>query len=166
MVHYYDFISNEDTRLPQDRLEEAEDFLGVYTAYLIQDKQKYADSPFFKPADIVGLPYGVADKAAAELSFVPFLDRSNIGGAYNEWTRGPGRKLFNKFKRKFKNVICGKNGPYKEFEDGLISEADLPKKIVAAVVVGITFASFWVPLFSYFALLLVHTTLKVYCEDD
>lgn len=162
---YFDFIQDVDNRLPRDRLEEAEDFLGVYNAYMIHDKQKHSDSPFFETPS-TRLPSGVASAAISDSIFVPILNQHNIGGEYHEWTRGPGRKLFNKFARKFKAVICGENGPYKAFEDGLLKEAEIPKKIVAAMLAGITFAGFWVPLFSYFALLLTHTILKVYCEDD
>lgn len=76
-----------------------------------------------------------------------------------------GKRLLLKFGDKFQAVICGKDGPYKQFERGLLKQADLPITIVATILTaGFSLATFWYPLGVYVGLLLVKTGLKSYCE--
>jgi len=84
----------------------------------------------------------------------------------HEWTKGPGKDLFDRFKEKFKDTICkGPDCPYTKMEKGLIGQADLPATIVATLVAsGVAVSTFWIPILVYFALLLVKTGLKMYCE--
>jgi len=84
----------------------------------------------------------------------------------HEWTKGPGKDLFELFKKKFKDTICkGPDSPYTKMEKGLVGQADLPAVIVATLIAsGIAISTFWIPILVYFALLLVKTGLKMYCE--
>jgi hypothetical protein len=94
-------------------------------------------------------------------------DISSLGGAdiIHEWTKFPGRDLLERFAGKFKETICGKDGPYEQFNNGLIGQADLPTKIAAAIlIVGLSAAAFWYPLAVYIGLLLAKASLKTYCE--
>jgi len=84
----------------------------------------------------------------------------------HEWTKFPGMKLFMKFSEKFKEVICGKDGPYEKFNNGLIGQADLPVTIAATILSsGISITTFWIPIIVYVSILIVKTNLKVYCES-
>jgi len=62
----------------------------------------------FEPLERIELPSGFA-KAAAEgkLGLAALGDRA----IYHEWTRHPGKRLFERFMIKFKETICGKDGP-------------------------------------------------------
>jgi hypothetical protein len=84
----------------------------------------------------------------------------------HEWASIPGQKLFEKFKEKFKDVICkGDDSIYMKMEKGLLGQADLPVTIVSTILAaGISVSTFWIPIIVYFALLLIKTGLKVYCE--
>ena len=84
----------------------------------------------------------------------------------HEWLMGPGKELFERFKTKFKVVICkGPDSPYMKMERGLIGQDDLPATIVASLLAaGISVSTFWIPILVYFSLLLVKTGLKMYCE--
>jgi len=84
----------------------------------------------------------------------------------HEWTSMPGQKLFEKFKEKFKDVICkGDDSIYMKMEKGLLGQADLPVTIVSTILAsGIAVSTFWIPIIVYFALLLIKAGLKTYCE--
>jgi hypothetical protein len=107
-----------------------------------------------------------------ENSELPKIDINNIDfnllkdkNIVHEWTVGPGRVLMDKFMTKFKEVICGKDGPYEKICNGLLGQADLPATIVATILSsGISAVTFWAPLAIYIGLLLTKTALKTYCE--
>jgi len=77
----------------------------------------------------------------------------------HEWTMGPGKELFELFKKKFRDTICkGPDSPYMKMEKGLVGQADLPAAIVATLISsGFAVSTFWIPILVYFALLLVKT---------
>ena len=87
----------------------------------------------------------------------------------HEWTSKPGKMLFGrfiqKFGRKLRETICGKDGPYEQFNKGLIGQAALPTTIAGSILtVGFSAATFWYPLAMYLAILLIKTGLKTFCE--
>ena len=83
----------------------------------------------------------------------------------HEWTFKPGKRLLVKFGVKFKDTICGADGPYEQFTNGLIGQAALPATIAAKILtVGFSAATFWYPLAVYVSVLLVKAGLKTYCE--
>lgn len=142
---------------------DARNFRDLY-ADLLRDEAPYEiqGSPFFKPLAAARLPEGYAEAADAGNPHVAGLGDPAI---VHEYTVNPGRALFEKFKAKFKEVVCGKDGPYEKFQNGLVGQAELPLAIAAAVLAsGIGIATLWYPLAVYFALLLVKTGLKTYCE--
>ncbi len=112
------------------------------------------------PAD--SLPGGLS-AAADNGHFVlsPLADRSLV----HEWTFKPGKRLFVRFCDNFKQTICGKDGPYEQFTEGLVGQASLPTSIASAILMaGFSAATFWYPLAAYLSILLVKTGLKTYCE--
>jgi hypothetical protein len=79
---------------------------------------------------VSNLPTGIVDTAAQ--------GRIDISPLYNvtivhEWPSFTGRILFRKFESKFKEVICGKGGPYEQLNKGLIDKATPVTAIVADV---------------------------------
>jgi hypothetical protein len=85
----------------------------------------------------------------------------------HEWTFKAGKRLFDKVAIKARETICGHGGPYRMIlaDDGLLGQADLPKTVVASVVIGaFAPAVFWYPLAAYAGLLVVKTGLKTFCE--
>ena len=160
------FILSKDyhEHLSENPRDDAKLFAEVYSEYLFEDSYKYHDSPSARILEKEGLPRGIAMNALNnEINLNELKDRRII----HEWTIGPGKKLFEKFKRKFKDTICGPGGPYKQFEKGLIDQEDLPASIVKSIILtgGFAVIGFWIPLLVYCALLLIKTTLKVYCEE-
>jgi hypothetical protein len=118
-------------------------------------------SPLYESLSMGGLPHGFTRQTAETLDLSPLHDPSII----HEWTLFPGQDLFNKFKEKFKEVICGEGGPYEKFEEDLVGQDDLPVTIASSILAaGISVATFWYPLAIYFGLLLVRAGLKTYCE--
>lgn len=143
--------------------EDKQLFLEVYTDALNVERDYWATSGLFQSLETTQLPRGFA-RAATEGRFdlTPLADRSIV----HEWLMYPGNRLFEKFKVKFKETICGKDGPYEKFENGLIGQDDLPIKIASAVLItGFSIAAFWFPLAVYFSLLLIKAGLKTYCEE-
>jgi len=66
---------------------------------------------------------------------------------------------------KFKDTICGKDGPYEQFTKGLVGQAALPSSIASSILAaGFSVETVWYPLAVYLSLLLVKTGLKTYCE--
>jgi hypothetical protein len=112
------------------------------------------------PRDI--LPVGLAAAAAqSRFDISPLLAPAIV----HEWTLKPGKRLFTKFAAKFKETICGVDGPYEQSKKKLFNQAALPTIIVSTVLAaGFSAATFWTPLGVYFAILLVKTGLKTYCE--
>ena len=140
-------------------------FLEVYTDALNVERNYWLEhGPLvFASLETAQLPRGFA-RAATEGRFdlAPLADSS----IYHEWLENPGNKLFEKFKVKFKETICGKDGPYEKFENELVGQADLPIKIASSVLItGFSMAAFWFPLAVYFSLLLIKAGLKTYCEE-
>jgi len=109
------------------------------------------------------LPQGFALAAdTGEFLISSLGDRAIV----HEWTFKPGKRLFVKFCSKFKGTICGKDGPYEQFENKLVGQAALPTTIASAVLAaGFSAATFWYPLAVYLSVLLVKTGLKTYCEN-
>lgn len=86
----------------------------------------------------------------------------------HEFFTEPGKRFLKKFGKKFKEVICGKGGPYEQFTkgDGLLDQANLPVKIAAAILATGLTGAFWYPLAIYLGLLITKTGLKTYCEVE
>ncbi|MDY0391683.1 hypothetical protein [Desulfobulbus oligotrophicus] len=146
--------SGRDVRLFQD----------LYSKGLSTERHYWEEfgSEVFKPLQIAGLPSGFT--AAAEAGHVDLSPISDPA-ILHEWTRFPGRDLLKRFSAKFRETICGKDGPYEKFQNGLIGQADLPLAIAATILTnGLSAATFWYPIAIYIALLLSKTALKTYCE--
>lgn len=114
------------------------------------------------------LPEKLASAAALGHPTVTPLGERDI---VHEWTFKPGKRLFarflQKFGRKFKETICGKDGPYEQFNKGLLGQAALPTTIAGTILTaGFSPATFWYPLAVYMSILLVKTGLKTYCEPE
>ncbi len=144
---------------------EAKPFLEAYSEAMDMERLYWEKngSSLFMPLEKVGLPNGFAEAAEkGTLDMTPLGNQSIV----HEWTRNPGRKLLEKFKVKFKETICGKDGPYEKLQNKLLGQADLPAAIVASILTAgtISMAAFWIPLLVYIALLLTKATLKTYCE--
>jgi hypothetical protein len=108
------------------------------------------------------LPEGLASAAAAGQCVIARLGDVAI---VHEWTFKAGKRLFVKFSSKFKDTICGKDGPYEQFTHGLVGQAALPTTIASSVLTaGFSAETFWYPLAVYLSILLVKTGLKTYCE--
>ncbi|MFQ5962382.1 MAG: hypothetical protein ACE5MG_13405 [Candidatus Methylomirabilales bacterium] len=129
-------------------------------------QREFADFPgssLEKPLRETNLPGGFAREAK---DGTPDLTPLNDRGIIHEWTLNPGRRLLAKFREKFKEVICGKDGPYQQFNNGLVGQAQLPATIVAAVLAsGFSMAAIGIPLAVYLAVLLIRAGLKTYCES-
>ena len=140
-------------------------FLEVYTDALNVERDYWSEhgSPLFQSLEATQLPRGFAWAATEGRSdFAPLADRSIV----HEWLVNPGNNLFEKFKVKFKETICGKDGPYEKFVNGLVGQDDLPIKIASAILMtGFSMTAFWFPLVVYFSLLLIKAGLKTYCEE-
>ena len=144
-------------------------FEDVITAVSIVERQRYNtgafpydDPQFLYKTELSQFPSDLAAKAAGGKPTVVPLGDVNLR---HEWTVKVGKKLFLKFGEKFKSVICGKDGPYEQFEKGLLKQATLPTTIVSAILTaGFSTATFWYPLAIYITLLLIKTGLKTYCE--
>ena len=145
---------------PQDDATLIEDIVHQVFA-----EETYGDQSFPK---YVGLPYETLPTQFASVAAAGQPNITDLGSRdiVHEWTVKPGKRLFLKFRAKFKETICGKNGPYEMFQDNL-GQSDLPKKIVEAILLSgvISPATFWYPLAVYIAILLVKTGLKTYCEE-
>lgn len=145
--------------------KDAQLFLEVYMDALNVERDYWSKfgPQLFQSLETAQLPRGFA-RAATEgrVDLTPLANRNII----HEWLENPGKKLFEKFKGKFRETICGKDGPYEKFVNGLVGQADLPLTIASAVLTaGFSIAAFWIPLVAYFSLLLIKAGLKTYCED-
>jgi len=126
-----------------DHKTDCEDFIG----------QRH----FFAFPELLSMP--MIDLTQFENGEVPeLLLRPEIK---HEYTYYPGKEIFEKFSRKFKETICGKDGPYEQFCNGLVGQADLPVTIAASILSG---GQVWLPIAVYVGLLIVKTGLKTYCE--
>ena len=90
--------------------EDKQLFLEVYTDALNVERDYWLKfgPQVFQSLETAQLPQGFA-RAATEGRFdlAPLADRS----IEHEWLMYPGKELFEKFKVKFKETICGKDGP-------------------------------------------------------
>ena len=120
--------------------------------------------PYYEGLPITDLPQHLASAAAVGQPIIePLGDRHIV----HEWTFKPGKRLFIKFGEKFKETICGQDGPYEQFHKNLLGQAELPATIATQILlVGFSPATFWYPLAVYMSILLIKTGLKVYCEPD
>ena len=119
--------------------------------------------PNYKGLRVGNLPGQLASAATLGQPTVTPLGERDI---VHEWTFKAGKRLFVKFGSKFKETICGKDGPYEQFNKGLLGQAALPATIASTILsTGISPATFWYPLAVYMSILLVKTGLKTYCES-
>jgi hypothetical protein len=122
----------------------------------------YEDQPVDFP------PTGLADDAASGKPTVKPLGDPKL---VHERTVIPGKMLFKafliKFGIKFKDAICGKNGPYQQLEKRQAHLSALPTAIAIDILRhGFSNDTFWYPLAVYIAVLLVRAGLKTYCESE
>jgi len=145
-------------------------FNEVFNSVIYDEKRRYKaeaypySDPGFPDRDWrSNLPKGYAASAAQGSPTIENLDQSDL---VHEKAVKPGKRLFDKFARKFKETICGKGGPYEKFCNGLIGQADLPTAIVGAIIAtGFSIATIWIPFLMYIVLLIIKAGLKTYCED-
>lgn len=144
--------------------DDADVFEGVVSETIEEIKSSFGhDSPFFVSPKETNLPDELAKAAAGGHPTVTQLGNPAI---IHEWTVGPGKRFFEKFAVKFKDTICGKDGPHEQFNKGLLGQAELPTTIVSAILAaGFSVATFWYPLAVYVGLLIVKAGLKTYCES-
>jgi hypothetical protein len=146
--------------------EDAALFEEVVSSVNTEERRQYGAQAFPNyeglPAD--DLPEQLASAAALGQPTVAPLGERDI---VHEWTFKPGKRLLIKFGAKFKETICGKDGPYEQFNKDLLGQAALPSTIASAILIaGFSPATFWYPLAVYVSILLVKTGLKTYCEAD
>jgi hypothetical protein len=143
-----------DVRLFQDVYSEA---LSTERGYWEQNGPQV-----FLSLQEAGLPRGFAAAFVAGQADLSALSDQAI---VHEWTKFPGRDLLSKFCVKFRETLCGKDGPYEKLEENLLGQADLPVTIATTIrTAGLSAATFWYPLAVYVGLLLSKATLKAYCE--
>jgi len=153
---YYNFISSKKSDFKD---EDISLFIDCYSEAMAEDTKEHSGSPFHTTGI---MPEGFALNSKNENFKLTGIDLPGI----HEWTVGPGKKLYKKFKIKFKDTICGKGGPYEQLEKGLLSQEDIPSAIVKVILTtSLTFTAFWLPIAVYVGLIIAKTTLKVYCED-
>ena len=118
--------------------------------------------PHYEGLPAYTLPEGLASAAAAGDFMIAALGDPGI---VHEWTFKAGKRLFVKFCMKFKDTICGKDGPYEQFTKGLVGQAALPSSIASSILAAsFSVETVWYPLAVCLSLLLVKTGLKTYCE--
>jgi hypothetical protein len=142
--------------------DDAKLFEQVYADFSKEETASYGGSPFFRPAEEVGIPHGFAAQAAVGVFHLVDLNSRSIR---HEWTTIPGQRLLRRFAKELKGAICGPGGPYEQSRNGLFGQADLPKTIAASILAaGFSPATFWYPLAVYLALLIVKAGLATYCK--
>lgn len=160
MYEYLPKLPSEDTNL----------FEEVLSSVIAEDQKispcaafPYTDLDFPFKNLLAQLPKGMAASAVQGSPAIKQLGQPRI---VHEWTLKPGKRLYDKFSSKFKETICGKDGPYEQFTKGLFGQAQLPTTIATAILtVGFSAATFWYPLAVYITILLLKTGLKTYCES-
>jgi len=129
-----------------------------------EDSKLYGDGAF---PDYINLPTETLPDTLSGIAERGYQDFSVLGDTaiVHEWTFKPGKKIFNKFAEKFKETVCGHDGPYEAFNNGLVGQKALPGTIAASILTtGFAAATFWYPLAVYIALLITKAGLKTYCE--
>ena len=157
-------ISKDLTRyLESNPQPDAYLFNAVYSGFSGEERESWGGSPFFDPAEAHGIPTSLAEEAAHGAFDLSALKDPDI---VHEWTVYPGRRLLERFGHEFKRTICGPNGPYEQFENGLVGQAQLPASIAMSILAaGISVATLGYPLAVYIALLLIKTGLATYCRE-
>lgn len=143
--------------------DDAHQFQKLVSPIISDNQKRFPKSSMFG-TDFAGtLPEGFADAAAKGSPILTGLGHWTI---VHEWTVKPGKAFFVKFAKNFKEIICGKDGPYEQFRDKkLVGQAQLPLTIASTILTaGFAPATFWYPLAVYIGLLLSKTVLKTYCE--
>jgi hypothetical protein len=141
-------------------------FKEVISLVNTEERKTHGDQAFpnYVGLPVEDLPQQLAFAAALGWPTVEPLGKRDI---VREWTFKPGKRLFVKFGAKFKETICGKDGPYDQFNNGLLGQAALPSTIASTILIaGFSPATFWYPLAVYMSILLLETGLKTYCELD
>ena len=111
---------------------------------------------------VINLPKGIVEPAAEGKIDISALYNDSI---IHEWTSFTGRILFRKFKSRFKEVICSKEGPYEKFIKGQVSVAGLPSAMVLNVYAnGVSNETFLVPILLFFSVLLIKEGIEKYCK--
>ena len=166
MYYYLSLHPRSDAKLFQDIIplviEEEKKAQEYVEGYFSDNKSPfpYDDSEI----GVLKLPKGIVEAAAGGKIDISALYTDNI---IHEWTSFTGRILFQRFNSKFKGVICGKGGPYEQFNKGVISEKGLPMSIIIIIGVathGFSNDTFWIPIILYFSVILVRVGLKEYCK--
>lgn len=141
---------------------EPRDFFATVIAPTIEEDQlRFPNTTMFGKEPPQPIPEGFAQSAAlGELTLAGLDDP----GIIHEWTSKPGKRIYKKFGEKFRDTICGADGPYEQLE-GKIGPVVAPGLIVQSVITsGLSVATFLIPLLVLFAVILVKTGLKTFCE--
>lgn len=161
--------------LEQHPREDSSLFNEVITLVNKAESSTYGQQAFpnYTGLETSRLPGGLAAAAASGQPTISGLDTRDI---VHEWTFKPGKRLllafYAKFGPKFKETICGKDGPYelvvkKRGKQSLLGQEELPYLIVGTILnAGFSPATFWYPLAVYLAILLIKAGLKTYCEPE
>jgi hypothetical protein len=131
-----------------------------------EESQLYSTGafPIYEGRNVDSLPEGLASAAVSGRFDITPLE--NIESIVHEWTLKAGKRFFTKLASKFKETVCGKDGPYEQFNNGLLNQATLPTTIASTILItSFSTATFWYPLAVYMSILLVKTGLKTYCES-
>jgi hypothetical protein len=164
MYYYLSIHPRSDAKLFQDMIPSVieEEKKERYDAGLWPDNR--LPFPYDGSAIAVQkLPKGIVEAAVEGKIDISALYNDTI---IHEWTSFTGRIFFRKFKSKFKEVICGKGGPYEQLNKGLMDKGAPATAIFVEVTKNqFSYDTFWIPILVYFAALLVKTGLKVYCEE-
>jgi hypothetical protein len=151
--------------LKQHPRDDAAFFSAVISQVYQEESVRHGASAFpgYNGLPVEALPVGLAAAAdQGQFIIAPLGDAKTI---VHEWTFKPGKRLFAKLAPKFRETICGKDGPYEQLNNGLLKKSDLPTTIASSVLtVGFSPATFWYPLAVYLSILLIKTGLKTYCE--
>lgn len=158
---YFEFLSDREE-------EEAKKFVELYNEHG-QDVDNV--ETMVMNYGIRKAPMGFAAKSSVaplDLGEYRTIVKNTIG--YHEGLEASGRHIVSRFVKRYlkelKEVICGANGPYNQLENGLLTESDAAKTIVAGMVAGFTLSGFWIPLLAYIIVILVHAGLKMICEEE
>lgn len=142
--------------------EDAATFEVIYTSVINEIPKNTWEAEYLLPALQTGLPHGGAEAAAQGQPDIEWLQQP---GVIHEWTVMAGRRIWMKFRRKFRETICGKGGPYEQFNGGLIGAEQLPQ-VMANSILSANFspATLWIPIAVYLSLITIKAGLKTYCE--
>lgn len=152
--------------LSENSRDDAALFEEVISLVNAEEREKHGSRAFpsYTGLPTEDLPKHLASAAALGQPTVITLKKQGI---VHEWTVKPGKRLLKKFGTKLKAAICGREGPYEKFNEGLIGQANLPAGIASQILlVGFSAATFWYPLAVYMSILFINAGLKTFCEPD